>query len=339
MNMKKNKSVFDKIDKYLRKKDHQLCMSLFMNNYNGNDIYVRVDFVPKLSCYKLVWVDLNFFDEKHMEDYINIQIITKILSMKLLELMQNIKMDSSYSFNERFIGDRVEILSYFQDTVKEFVFDRFVPLEWKFLIDPLAIIFTYLPRSMEVFLNEMFANFDGLTHNYMFRKPIRFDIFKDDLKELFSTSAITMGNKYYECGAVSFLEKIDNQYIAIVDERRPFLITIDDLGDGVYRFYCSCKIDNFCRHLYAVIMAIRNNKFKKFYKVKYTGKEETMLEMVTIRNYYLCFGVDEDNLLVVTGKDMVSKFPILHNGKRVFEVIEDDDNLSLSNIISTYDLK
>lgn len=337
--MIKKKSVFDKIEKYLRKKGHQLCMSIFLCDYNKNNIYIRFDYLPKLSCYKIVWVDLNFFDEKNIEQYINIQMVTKVLSMRLVEMMQNVKYDNSYSFHERFIGDRVEILSYFQDKVTEFVFDRFLPIEWKFLIDPLVIVFSYLPRSMEVFLNEMFGSFDGLEKNYMFHKPIRFDIFKDDFKELFSSSSINIGTKYYENDHVSFLEKIDNQYIAIVEERRPFLVTIDDLGEGVYQFHCSCKIDNYCRHLYAVLLAIRNKKFKKFYKVKYIGKEETMLELVTISNYYLCFGVDEDNLLVVTGKDMVSSFPILQNGKKAFEVIEDDDNLSLSKIIDSYDLK
>ncbi len=334
--MLKKKSVFDKIEKHLRKKGHQLYMSVFLGNYNGNNIYIRFDYVPKLSCYKIVWVDLNFFNEKDIDSFINMQAMTKVLALRLVDMMAKYDYVSNYSFNNRIIGDRVEILSYFKDRVYEFVFDRFLPLDLKFLINPLAIIFSYLPRSMEVFLNEMFAKFDGYEKNYMFRKPIRFDLFKDDLLELFKPGSLPMAKKMYESGAVSFLEKIGKKYYAIVDDRRPHLVVITELDKNVYKFNCSCKIDNYCRHLYAVIMAIRNNDFKKFYKVKYTGREETLLEKVTLSNFYLCFGVDQDKLLIISGDEIVIPVNMLHDGKKVFEVIEDDDDLSLSKILNDY---
>ena len=59
--MFQKKSVFDKIENHLKKKGHQLCMSIFLSNYNGNNIYVRFDYVPKYSVYKIVWFDFNFF--------------------------------------------------------------------------------------------------------------------------------------------------------------------------------------------------------------------------------------------------------------------------------------
>ena len=37
----KNKSIFDKINEHLSKKGHELVMSIFLNNFNGNDIYIR----------------------------------------------------------------------------------------------------------------------------------------------------------------------------------------------------------------------------------------------------------------------------------------------------------
>ncbi len=334
--MLKKKSVFDKIEKFLYKKGHQLCMSIYLDGYNGNNIYIRFDYVPKLSCYKIVWFDLNFFDEKNIEKYVNVQMVTKVLSVRLVNLMTKKDYTSDYDFDDRIIGDRVEILSYFKENVQEFVFDRFLPLKWKFLVDPLAIIFSYLPRSMEVFLNEMFAKYDGIESNYNFRKPIKFDLFNGNLEELFKSSSINIGRKYVESGAVSFLEKIDNKYYAIVDERRPFLVVITDMGDNTYKFKCGCNTDNFCRHVCAVIMAIRDKRYKKFYKVKYTGREETLLEKVTLSNFYLCFGVDEDKLLIISGDEIVMPLDILHNGKKVFEVLEDDDNLSLSRILDDY---
>jgi hypothetical protein len=155
------KSIFDKINDYLIKKGHELVMSIYLNNYNGNNIYIRVDYLRKLSIYKVVWVDLNFLNPKKLDAYINSQMVTKYIAVKLIEQLNRIKMDSGYVFNDKVVGDRVEIVTYFKDSPKEYVFDRFLPLEWEPFIDLFAIVFSYLPRGMEIFLHEIFAKFDG----------------------------------------------------------------------------------------------------------------------------------------------------------------------------------
>ena len=81
------------------------------------------------------------------------------------------------------------------------------------------------------------------------------------------------------------------------------------------------------------IRAIREEKFNSFYKVRYVGKAETLLEKVTIGNFYLCFGVEDNKLLLVTAEGNVFPANIMHKNKCVFEVIEDDDDCSLSKYI------
>ena len=56
------KSSFDKINDYLVKKGHELVFSIYLADYNGNNIYIRFDYVPKIAVYKIVWVDLNFLN-------------------------------------------------------------------------------------------------------------------------------------------------------------------------------------------------------------------------------------------------------------------------------------
>ena len=208
----KDKSTFDKINDYLIKRGHELVMSIYLSNYNGNNIYIRFDYVRKLAVYKIVWVDLNYFNPKHIEDYLSMQLVTKFLSLKIVERMMEVKQESGYSFNDNIIGDRVEILTYFNNAPKEYIFDRFIPLEWDFLIDPLAMIFSYLPRSMEVFLNEMFGKFDGLEEKYNYLKPVKFDLNNGDVKELFKDKYITKGKKLFEDGKVKYLEKLENKF-------------------------------------------------------------------------------------------------------------------------------
>ena len=181
--MKKN--IFEKINSFLRKRGHELVMSIFLDGYNGNQIYIRLDYVPKVAVYKVVWFDLNFINEKKLEDYINVQMMTKFLAERLISAMIDNKYESGCFENENIIGDRVEILSYVKEDRYEFVFDRFLPLEWKFLIDPLVILFTYLPKGMDCILNEMFAKFDGVEEKYNLAKPFKFDLMKDDLSKIF----------------------------------------------------------------------------------------------------------------------------------------------------------
>lgn len=330
----KNKSVFDKINDYLNKKGHELVLSVYLNNYNGNNIYIRLDFIRKLSVYKIVWFDLNFFNEKNIEMYVNSQMLTKFLSLNLVEKMMSIKHEGGYVTDDKIIGDRVEIVTYFTDNQKEFVFDRFLPVEWEFLVSPLAMIFSYLPRSMDVFINEMFAKFDGTEERFNYKKPIRFDIEQGKFEDLFKKHVATRGEVLYEDGKVKFLEKFEDRYMAIVeDENRVHLVVIDQLKENEALLWCDCKCDFYCKHIYAVFKAIRNKKFNNFYKVKYTGGNESLLEKVTVGNFQLCFGIEDDKILLITSDGAIFPTNIVQKGKVVFSVIEDDDDCSISKRI------
>ena len=58
--------------------------------------------------------------------------------------------------------------------------------------------------------------------------------------------------------------------------------------------------------------------------------------MVYFRVFFLCFGIDGDQLLLITAESMIFKADIVVDGKRVFEVIEDDDDCSLSKALDRY---
>ena len=334
-----DKSVFDKINEYLIKRSHELLMSIYLGEYNGHNIYIRFDYVARISAYKIVWFDLKYFDEKHIGDYISEQLVTSFVGTKVASIMNSLKLESNYVLNDDIIGDRVEILSYFGGINKEFVFDRFLPIEWESLIEPIALIFSYMPRSMEVIFNEMLALFDGKEEMYNSLKPTKFDLLNDKVEKIFRDEVIQGGLKYYNDDRVSFLEKIDDHYLAIVDGSVPYLVNIKDHGNGYVSLWCNCKNRCYCKHIYAVVEAIRNKKFNNFYKVKYVGKNETLLEKVTRGLFFYCFGIDGDSLLLVTSDPVIFKAEIMQNGSCVFEVIEDDDDLNLSKALKEYQNK
>ncbi len=335
------KSVFDKINDHLNKKGHELVMSIYLNNYNSNNIYIRVDYVRALSIYKVVWVDLNFFNPKKMDAYLNSQMVTKYIAVKLIEQLNKIKIDSDYVFNDKIIGDRVEIVTYLKDTPREYVFDRFLPLEWEPFIDLFAMIFSYLPRGMEIFLHEIFAKFDGTEERFNCTKPVKFDLFVDEMTDVFRKMVITRGESCFNNEQVKFGEKVDdNYYVSLVEEDGKVFVPIVRLVDEEHvHMWCNCKCDYYCKHIYAVIKSIRENKLNNFYKVRYIGKEESLLEKVTISNYYLCYGIKDGKLLLINDDGSLFPCDIVQKGKVVFEVLEDDDDCTLSKQLKEYDKK
>lgn len=332
------KSIFDKINDYLVKRGHELIMSIYLSNYNGNNIYIRLDYVSDLNVYKILWFDMKYVNSKNISKYMNIQILTKYIADKIIDKITNVDYKNDYFVNDDIIGDRVEILTYI-DEPREYVFDRFLPLEWDAFIEPLALIFSYLPRGMEVFLNEIFGKFDGVEESYNCIKPFKFNIFKSPLRKIFRSSSIDLGTKLYEDNKVSYLEKVDNRYIAIVEDIIPYLVIIEQMDKDYVLMLCNCKNRFFCKHLYAVLLAIRNNKFNNFYKVRFIGKDESLLEKVTLRNYYFSFGIRGNKLMLVTPDGVILPLDVIQNGKLLFEVIEDDDSCSLSKALEDFKLK
>ena len=331
----KDDTVFDKIDRYLMKKGHALVFSLYLSNYNGNNIYVRFDYVPKISVYKIVWVDINFFDWKKKEHYISQQLVTKKNALRMIDEVKNMKAKPGFKVNEKIKGDRVEFLSYLPGDNREYVFSRFLPKEWKELIGPLVIMFSYLPRAMEGLISEMFGIMDGKEDYYNLHHPVKFDLLKGDLKELFSEQEINRAKKYTDGERVTFLEKIENTYIGIVAGFVPYLVAIEELEDGYIGIKTNCRCNNFCKHVCSLILAIREKKFNSYYKVRYIGEEDkTLLEKVVDSTFNLCFGIDGDKLLIITPGLDFFKVNLLKDGKCMFEVIEDDDECNLSKSIN-----
>lgn len=335
----KQNNIFEKINRFLTKKGHEIVMSIFLDGYNGNHIYIRLDYVPKISVYKVVWFDLNFLDEKHIDRYVNMQMMTKFMAERLVSIMSTSKYESGIFEKKGIIGDRVEVLSYIKPDRYEFVFDRFIPKEWEFLIDPLVIIFSYLPKGMECMLDEALASFDGLEEKYNLQKPFEFDLINGDLSTIYKKSVLDHAEVLVQDEMISFLEHINNRYIAIVEGKKPTAVSISVIDNKFVRIHCSCASDKACYHTAAVIMAIRKKiKCNSFYKVKLIKEEEdTLLDKITNSSYFLCFGITEDRLLIVSEVGVIFEEPICNKeGKVQFEVYEDDDEMSLSKVLEGY---
>lgn len=338
--MFKKYSIFEKINKYLLKRGYQLVFSLFLSEYNNSNIYIRFDYLPKLDIYKVVWFDLDYLDIKNIKYQINEQIVDSNISSKIINDLENIAEPDGKLIIPDILDDKVEMLGYLENGPREYVFNRFLPLEWDFFLEIIVMLFAYLPRGFDSILNELLAKYDGKEEYYNSLRPIKYDIYNEKLdKKFFRKNIMERGLKYYNDERVTFLEKMDKHYLAIVEGAVPYLVNIVKKDDSYVSMFCNCKCNFFCKHIYATILAIRNKKYNSFYKVSYIGHEQSYLDHIAYNNFFLCFGVDNDSLLLVTREGIIYKAPIIQNGKCVFEVIEDDDDCNLSKVISEYQKK
>ena len=334
-----DEKLLKKIDTYLNKKSHINYFTVKLISYNNNYIYIRFDYVDKIKAYKVVWFDLKYINIKELDQYINMQLVTSFFANKMVEFLSKVQIDSGEVLNHNVLGDRIEIINkLIPSNIKTYTFDRFLPLEWKELIDPLALLFSYLPRSMEPILNEIFGIFDRAVDYYNSKKPIKFNLEKDNIDSLFNREIVIKGRRLED--RVEFLELVEGKYIAIVSQNEPVLVVIEPVTNDFYSMWTSLNSDYLNEYIYAVLQCIKDKKYNDFYKVKYINKNnKNLFDRVRKGDYYLSFGVDKDNLLIISNQGAILEVPILENGKCVFEVIEDDDDLSLSKIIKEYQVK
>ena len=62
---------------------------------------------------------------------------------------------------------------------------------------------------------------------------------------------------------------------------------------------CSCPCEFYCKHIYSVLLSIRNKEEKRFYKIMYKNPDKSLLERVMEFDYFLCLGVVEQNLEII----------------------------------------
>lgn len=108
------------------------------------------------------------------------------------------------------------------------------------------------------------------------------DIIKDNKYE-FNDTIIKRGKDYYENGMVLSIIKSNNKYVAKVagSTNESYTVNVEyDEEDDYYDYDCTCPCEYPCKHIYAVLIAIKNKNY-----IKTTLKKEidkTEIDMHTL---------------------------------------------------------
>lgn len=320
------------IKKYYKK--DAIFLELKLINYEGFNLYMILTESKKYSSYRLSWFDLDEIKDKHIEKYI----CCEYIQSDIIDLIKNdyAKYDVAIDYNDEFLTDKDTVI--FNANIKtkksnaiNVSFKKYLPKNLSILADLIIFVFKNMPRKYEGFMYELLAKLTGSTEKYEYKKEFEFDLFNGDINEIFRYPIVQRGQKYYEEDKIEFLEKIDNRYFAIVEGTEKYIVIVKyDEKEKKTQVYCSCPCEFYCKHICAVILAIRDNKFKRFYKIMYKNPNKNLLERIMDFEYFLCLGLVEQNFEIINNYGELELVPILDvNNKYNWEILEDSEDEKL----------
>lgn len=336
--MDKNRECRKKIDlirKYFRK--DKMFLELILFNYSGYYIYVRIDYLKKTKSYKLSWFDLDKVLDNNIDKYSSFEYMEDNIINDISFIFNNYDCDleEKRSLNDE---DLVTLKANIKTKVNKMIdveFNRYLPRDLRVLDSLFIIIFRYLPKRLDSFLEEIFASiYNNSTYDY--RREIDLDLFNDDIDDIFSYNITKRGLDYYENDKVLYLEKVDDRYFGVVEGSKKYVVVIKyNEEKKKMSVYCSCPCDFYCKHIYAVILSIRNNELKRFCKVMFKDKSKNLLERMLDYDYFLCLDVVDDKYLeIINNKGDIELVPIFDSeGMEQFDILEDTDEFLITNKI------
>lgn len=338
-----NQNKIKAIKKYYKK--YPTILELTLTEYEHMNMYIILNYYKKTNTYRLSYFLLDKVDIKNIESYLSCTCVSPNSINAIREDFANFKVSSKY-FEETLENDylvnlKINISTGVDDCV-DVVFRKYLPKSLGHLIDIFIFIFRgCLCNDCLPLLHEILAQFTDSTSKFEYKKEFNFNLFTGDIDKLFNYQIVQRGKKYYEESRVTFLEKTDDdtdKYIAVVEGTEKYIVLIRYKEDKeIMQVYCTCPCEFYCKHMYAVILAIRNKEFNRFYKITYKNPNLSLLDRIMNFDYYYCLGVVEQNLEIVNNDGEIELVPILDkNGKYNWEVLEDSENEDLTKEIKYF---
>lgn len=319
------------IDKYY--KDDKLFLKMYFDDYNTFHIYIRLDYEVSSKSYKLRWFDLDRVKSDEIKCYESSEYLEASTVDYLKFVAENLEVSSD-------IADGPDCnVSLFMDCKcknKKNLNIRFyknIPNGMKDLSRVFEVVFFSLPKKINAFYEEVCER--GASE-YQYEKTFKFNLFNDDLSLLFDATSEERGRKFYKEDNILYLEKMENKYVGVIIDDEPCAVVVKyDGKNHDMRVQCSCPMDDFCKHIYAVIKAIRDDKFNDFYKVmpKKEAKDKFSKEKISFKSM-LCVGVINGKLAIINNDNEVVYCDIFDSKKNLlWDIVEDDNKNRLTDAL------
>lgn len=314
------------IDKYNKK--NMIFMKLLIESKDLS-LYIILEGNKKKDRCRLSWFELSAITSKDIDKYLSCIYIPPHVINFILDKATACDVDLR-EFNSKEKGYyniylESNIITKVNDSVNIMLKNR-IPEEMGTMYTVITTILNLIPplyRNMPINIIEGFV-------------PV--NINTDDINALIPEDKLEECFNYYKADKILFVEAFSNQIMALVEDDDEYLVTIDfNNGGELERVYSTCHCEDGCKHVYAVLKAYQDKKFKPFYKISHINLEEELVDRLLNLNFALCIGIKGDNYELVTIDGDIVRAPILNeNGEKNWIILEDSKDHKLEKALAAY---
>lgn len=313
------------IEKYLKKKKEHKIISLIIRNYEQSNFYMALVYNEKINKYKVMFIPMDVIDTEYLEDYVCYQ----FMNVRMADYVIDTIKDFEYMYLEKDFRERknpnmdnyyIEVNLYKEKKEYKFTATKYLPKDWLFMYELIVLLFEHAPHIV----NELCVDLLSILNNNLvieYQSSYDIDIYNDDMKKIFSEDVIKEGNELFDSKQVKFLERVNSKYFAIVKDS---IVVIEfNNNKKILNVCCNLETESY---IYAAILSIKKESFRSFYKVRFDDYNSKS-------SYYLCYGIDGDNLKVIHGQEeRLLHMELFKEGR--LKILEDNNSYLEKNCIA-----
>lgn len=293
---KLKKDKITEILKYLKKQKEQIIFDLIIKNYDKTNFYFALVFNLKIKRYKVLFIPIDAIGNNKVGEFACYQFIfIQTVNYIIEELKKGKKLSNKESFCNKLSHTMssyyIEINTYIDNEHYCFKTTQVIPKEWLFLFEPIVVLFEHSPNIVSELCNKILAHFNNQSNIIEYTYSYDVDIYNTDIN-IFSPKAKEKGRKLFTNKKIIFFEKIQTNYFAIINNNI-FILNYNNVSK-ILNIYCNKKLIDFESYIYALIIALKENYEKNFFKLIYIEKN-----IPKLKKYYLCYEVNNENFKVI----------------------------------------
>ena len=313
----RHKDKKELIKKIIKKKKEYPIVEIHIANYNNTNFYLALVYSSSIEKFKVLYIPMDIIDTNKVEEYfcyqfININSVTYIADQVKAKLSKYEKKETRDKRNKNIDNFKIDLDIHIDKKTYDFHMTRYLPKEWKFLFETMALMFEHVPNIMGELAMEILSVVMNTNDLIEYQASLNCDLWENNLIEFFP---VLKDEKKLIEGNLSFLESVNGKYYAII-ENHLLIIEYNDHAK-ILNIFCDDKNLVYSSYTYQVLKAIKNNIEKAFLKVKVLEKEE--------KYNYLCLGVDKKRLQVIKD-NIITSIPLSNKSRKEIIILEDKEN-------------
>ena len=303
----RHKDKKELIKKIIKKKKEYPIIEIHIANYNNANFYLALVYSSSIEKFKVLYIPMDIIDTNKIEEYfcyqfININSVTYIVDQVKAKLSKYEKKETRDKRNKNIDNFKIDLDIHIDKKTYDFHMTRYLPKEWKFLFETMALMFEHVPNIMGELAMEILSVVMNTNDLIEYQASLNCDLWENNLIEFFP---VLKDEKKLIEGNLSFLESVNGKYYAII-ENHLLIIEYNDHAK-ILNIFCDDKNLVYSSYTYQVLKAIKNNIEKAFLKVKVLEKEE--------KYNYLCLGVDKKRLQVIKD-NIINSIPLSNKSRK-----------------------